>query len=99
MSAKEKTTAAKRPVMTGVRRKKPYSGILAAKNAATAMHIHTSCLSKKKFSAEKERIVTNPKSDMARALMKMNQSTWEKILALFSAARLSREIILNTFPR
>src|SRR3989344_362424 len=93
MSAREKTTAAKSPVMTGVRRKNPYSGMLAAKNAATAIHIQMSCLSKKKFSAEKERIVTNPKSDMDRALAKTNQSTWEKILARFSAACLSCEII------
>src|SRR3989344_4495978 len=99
MSAKEKTTTTKSPVITGVRRRNPYSGMLPAKKAATAMHIHTSCLSKKEFSAENERMVTNPKSEMASALTKTNQSMCANARAPSPAARLRADILSEFLER
>src|SRR3989344_386647 len=74
MRPRENTVAAKNPVITGVRRKNPYSGMLAAKKATMAIQIQTVCLSKKEFSTENERMVTNPRREIASALAKMNQS-------------------------
>src|SRR3989344_6749255 len=76
MRPRRTTVITKNPVRTGVRRKNPYSGILASRKTATPMHIHTICLSKKKFSTENDRIVTSPAIEIASAEATRNQSIW-----------------------
>src|SRR3990167_5148133 len=90
---KRKTTPAKSATTTDVRRRKRYSRRLETKNTATAMPIHTICLSKYASSTENERIVTSPRSEMASAAAKRNQSMWENERILVSAACFRCEIM------
>src|SRR3989338_362284 len=100
-TAANRKTAARRttmrpytPTTTGVRRRKLYSGMLAAKNTTTATATQIICLSKNTaWSLAKECMVTRPRSAMASAEAKRNQSIWAKGRTPKSATRCVGEIM------
>src|SRR3989344_7527481 len=79
MNTRSARMTAYKNATTGVRRKNEYEGRLARKKSATAMMIHISCLSKKASPPSVSgRIVARPKSAIASAAQKRNQSILEK---------------------